>query len=782
MGTITYLLPLQTGAPVLSNVLERLGLSRYLRDLNAHGFHDWETVIDITEGDMSTMQFKLGHRRALQREIATYRGVPSSLPLEMSESTPADHASPSTSVTESFTRETPTPNGEETTRKTEKRRYRRHPRPDNNAPKKPKTAYVNFADQLRAEPEISALSFVDIAKEVGRRWQVLPAEKKRIWESHAVRSLQEYEIQLDEYRQTDSWHKYQAYLHDFKAHQAHSSPTKRPAAPSRAISFGARTAEDSLASLSSNDSPLSGHSSSSSSGFETGNCQNMLTYAFNELVSLRGDTLAKDVQLYDAQHLPDEGLVHRAMHAFVRCTGSLLFILTYSQVDEIIDRIYRPENPADPLTLAECFTIAALGVHYDSECFSDHIQRVLYASGMLHFNEQTALVNYFRTMRLLLLLSFYALSEQHLSARHLVAAGLQIARWQCPPLHQSKNDATAESWRQIFRSLVFMDCWLSYTLGYTADVTANDISIVCTLPHPERATTDELIHTQSSRIGLIAGEIVKQLASPELVTRECIDMLTAKLETWRMEVPSMLQIPIITSDNPSDLTCFQRGAILLVHIMYFGALILLYRPLLVTSAETKLGEDAAWNLELSPDETRRCRNECAVAAQQIARILSVMSFDGTFSQRCWIIIYWSFTACVALLFSATTKLLDGFPETVNDDLNFAKACMDVLEPCKRIEPMADGYLAIVWPLYDHLRDIHQRTLRRFKTSIFSLLQADANTLSPPIPVSSEEMRPISEKLAILLTNPFCREQGGGISDGGRELLNQDGSCEFLWWK
>lgn len=71
--------------------------------------------------------------------------------------------------------------------------------------------------------------------------------------------------------------------------------------------------------------------------------------------------------------------------------------------------------------------------------------------------------------------------------------------------------------------------------------------------------------------------------------------------------------------------------------MYLGALILLYRQLLVANAETQLTDGAAWNLDLSVEDAKRYRNECAIAGQQIARILGLISFDGTLTKRCWLI-------------------------------------------------------------------------------------------------------------------------------------------------
>ncbi|KAJ8107324.1 hypothetical protein OPT61_g8944 [Boeremia exigua] len=759
--------------PELTEVLGRIGLSTYLPVLSENGFGNWETVVDITEDDLTTLQFKLGHRRALQREIATWRGIPQTISLEPEPASP-EPTSLSTSALETLTRQQATPPPRE------KRRYRRHPRADPHAPKKPKTAYVNFADQLRTDPSISQLSFVHIAREVGRRWQELPPEQKRVWESNAARAMQEYESQMDEYKQTDEWRKYQAYLNEFKAQQAQATSGKRSLG-GRTLSHSTR--EYSRASPETPESPDSSiPSSTASTGTDAEVCHNALTLAFSELISLRGEILTQAVRPYDENHLPPEELVKRSMYAFIRGTGSLVFMWNYEQADEILDRIYRPKGKIESMYLAECFTIAAMGAHYDMDCFPDRIRRVLYASGTLHFHEQNARSDYLRTMRLVLAMSFYALLEKHMSARYLIAAGLQIARWKCPLLHRWPAGPMDDNWRKIYRSLIFMDSWLSYTLGYTAEATPQDVAIACTPGRLTSDTIDELIHTQTSKIGLIAAEIAKTLAAPELATRENVDMLTQKLETWRLEVPLILQLPTLTSEGPSDLSLYQRRAILMVHIMYLGAVILIYRQLLVATAEGQLTDGAASSLSFSGTDARRFRNECAIAGQTIARILRLISFDGTLTRRCWLIIYWAFTAAIVLLHSVSTKLLDGQSEGVEIDLTFARECMDMLEPCRNVEPIAAKYLDTLWPLYDSLRDVHQRMIGRAKTSIFSLLQADPNRMSPPLAVSKQEMGPISEKLSVLLTDPFGRKQNFTGDDSMRRLLNADGSCSVFWWK
>jgi hypothetical protein len=71
--------------------------------------------------------------------------------------------------------------------------------------------------------------------------------------------------------------------------------------------------------------------------------------------------------------------------------------------------------------------------------------------------------------------------------------------------------------------------------------------------------------------------------------------------------------------------------------MYLGALVLLYRQLLVASAEAQLIDGASSALNnISVEDIKIYRQECAVAAQNIARMLRLISFDGTLTKRCWI--------------------------------------------------------------------------------------------------------------------------------------------------
>ncbi|KAG1149538.1 hypothetical protein G6F37_011398 [Rhizopus arrhizus] len=100
-----------------------------------------------------------------------------------------------------------------------KRKYRRHAKPDRNAPIKPPSAYVMFSNDARAKLKNQNLSFAELAKVVGDQWKNLSYYEKQAYERKATRAKDEYLAALEHYRQTNEYKKYQEYLKDFKAKQ-----------------------------------------------------------------------------------------------------------------------------------------------------------------------------------------------------------------------------------------------------------------------------------------------------------------------------------------------------------------------------------------------------------------------------------------------------------------------------------------------------------------------------------------------------------------------------------
>ncbi|OAQ70593.2 high mobility group, superfamily [Pochonia chlamydosporia 170] len=199
----------------LERVFADLGLAQYLDAFIDQGFDAWDTILDIQESDLDALGVKLGHRRKLQRRIANARGIAPSVSLSSSAKQSLDE-----SKQDGLRRDSARTDGSSETNGVTKRKYRRHPKPDENAPERPPSAYVLFSNKMREDLKSQNLTFTEIAKLVGENWQSLQPAEKDIYESQANAAKEKYHRELAEYKKTSEYRKYAQYLHDFKERQA----------------------------------------------------------------------------------------------------------------------------------------------------------------------------------------------------------------------------------------------------------------------------------------------------------------------------------------------------------------------------------------------------------------------------------------------------------------------------------------------------------------------------------------------------------------------------------
>jgi hypothetical protein len=104
-----------------------------------------------------------------------------------------------------------------------KRKYRRHPKPDTNAPERPPSAYVIFSNELREQFKSEQLSFTERARIIGERWQTLSLKEKELYKQQALVYKDEYNKNLAKYKTTIQYEQYSQYLVSFKEQQTNSS-------------------------------------------------------------------------------------------------------------------------------------------------------------------------------------------------------------------------------------------------------------------------------------------------------------------------------------------------------------------------------------------------------------------------------------------------------------------------------------------------------------------------------------------------------------------------------
>ncbi|KAG9249912.1 high mobility group, superfamily, partial [Emericellopsis atlantica] len=243
----------------LDATFRELGISQYLNAFVDQGFDTWDTILDIQESDLDALGVKLGHRRKLQRRIANARGLAPSISLSNKQNTEDGKREGSRAA---CNRSEPGADGSTAV----KRKYRRHPKPDENAPERPPSAYVLFSNKMRDDLKGHNLTFTEIAKLVGENWQSLPPHEKEAYESQANAAKEKYHRDLAQYKKTPEYRKYQVYLQDFKDKQAKQSRGKHPLASCISSS---RVEPTRLRHGSTSSSAATGTTISSNSGIST---------------------------------------------------------------------------------------------------------------------------------------------------------------------------------------------------------------------------------------------------------------------------------------------------------------------------------------------------------------------------------------------------------------------------------------------------------------------------------------------------------------------------------
>jgi hypothetical protein len=409
------------GAFELSTALARFGLSHYEERLQENGFQDWETVTAITETDMAEMDFKRGDRRKLQHAIHEYRSAHASHTVYEVRNVPV----PSEGLPTMEEHSEPTPQPSQQAARTT-RPYRRHPRPDLNAPHKPKTAYVLFGEHIRQDPALTHSSFTDIAKETGKRWRKMSYEERMvIWETPAADRLQNYKKELERYKQTENYQSYQTYLERFEQ-QRHNpesvllSDNNLPSTHEPAISGQLPASQEGLEvthpeSIWTDDQGLEGGSQDSASSVK------------DEMEEVRHISRAFGINAHVIRvaAFPPEDTTTKAVEAYVHGTGSLLYLWNRDEAFDLVRSVYHPQSDSKPVYTTEVFAMSAVGSYCDSETHT-MLAREKFLHFFLYMLSSSSDVCLLRRMRLFACLAICRFTNSVDSARRLMCKRLML--------------------------------------------------------------------------------------------------------------------------------------------------------------------------------------------------------------------------------------------------------------------------------------------------------------------------------------------------------------------
>lgn len=208
-----------------------------------------------------------------------------------------------------------------------------------------------------------------------------------------------------------------------------------------------------------------------------------------------------------------------------------------------------------------------------------------------------------------------------------------------------------------------------------------------------------------TRISLLKAEILRTHLALKELTAPALNSALKALDAWHESLPVEIRLQNLHSTDMDDIT---RRSLYHVHLLYLGAHILLYRRI-ASQLIQKKPSGGSKPVRDEWEQTLLLHAEKGItAAKHSARILGLLLAEQGIFQRCWLVMsvmipalfctiptltelhsFQSHTSCVAILHSVAQKQLHGFPPSSwADDLKQAQLCLDALEFCGKVDPIA----------------------------------------------------------------------------------------------
>jgi len=343
---------------------------------------------------------------------------------------------------------------------------------------------------------------------------------------------------------------------------------------------------------------------------------------------------------FNSQRLPPQNVVQEGGKYFFCVIAGLFHVMTADEFSALCHRCYRSDADPDILDVAEMCAIASVGVQYHPAGASDALKDALFKTAVQHINDLTE-ASPLRAVRSLACLSGYGVIEKRRSTRSLIHLGLQLVRWNKIQRNNSNNDYV--TWRNLYRTMAFFECWLSTSLGYSPDLSKDEIELVFSAI-PAIGSIDDTTQIRVVQVGLMKAQTLTEVCTPQLVSVASIEYSMAKLENWRRTLPPYMQLGALMeglearSEGGELYSASHKGALFLAHAMYLGTIVILHQRVLVATADCRV--TGKWSLkDVPPLKAQEYHARCVDAARASARIFILLGFNGETSEmhkRCWL--------------------------------------------------------------------------------------------------------------------------------------------------
>ncbi|KAM7214844.1 hypothetical protein V8F06_009752 [Rhypophila decipiens] len=433
--------------------------------------------------------------------------------------------------------------------------------------------------------------------------------------------------------------------------------------------------------------------------------------------------------------IPSATTTVAAIQSFYSSSGKLFHVFSREQVDVYYKSVFglgldgRP-NTNNRIALCSLAAVAAVGIQYNPADFEKGSEVVFYDVAR-HYFAHVVEEKPLDAIKVCTMLAMYNILSKTTVSLAYVEAGLNLSRrhslhiGECKP--SSISDVDWVDYRRAWRTLLFISSWLSSTLGYISGSDESAFEKLVPLAEVEidhGSDISETVQAEMTKISIINAEILRMHLTKHELSAEAMDSILKTLRDWHANLPSRMLLANLVGQTLTDEV---RRSIYHAHLLYLGALILVYRRIASAAARSvQLDQANSTGKEIivTLDQVTKSRaKDGIVAARYSASILGLLLAEKGIFKRCWLVIFQAHTSCVVILHAIAQKQLHKLaPSSWAEDMRLARVCLDTLAYCGELDPIAEKFQIRLSGIYNKLQKMSERLTN-------SALLADSITLS-----------------------------------------------------
>ncbi|KAG9635400.1 hypothetical protein KCU64_g15031, partial [Aureobasidium melanogenum] len=401
--------------------------------------------------------------------------------------------------------------------------------------------------------------------------------------------------------------------------------------------------------------------------------------------------------------LPSVDVLRRCISAFYNESGKLFQVIPSSHVETQFQILAaaQGDKQARRLAICELCAVGAIGSQYIKEYLPEGVQQNMYSAAK-HLLEDAVTADASRAAKICVMLCMYNIMDKQKVAMTLVAMGLNLLTR--PPIPQvCPPNMERSQWmelRKTWRVLVFLEAWLSSTLGYVSGLQLpKDLMSAKNLEIEDEANLEEKVTTEMIRITIIKFDMLRLSLSFNGLSALMVETITKELNHWHRNLPRDMRLTELAKNT--EISFELRRTIYYVNFLYFGAQIMLLRRVLQSMHEKNsllAGNEAAVN-----DLIAQAKH----AARESAKLFERLYVEGGIIERCWVCIFQAYSSCVIILHHVAEMLfeqhMEGRPATrLQGDLQLASACLNFLGVCCQKDVAAGQFHSLLSRFYGTL--------------------------------------------------------------------------------